>query len=567
VVRGHVIGFAQDNGYFAWLLEGPIESDLAMGGVGVAVMQNVQTGVRTRLPAHPDGFGCAFEDPQGLAVAGDRAYWQQTCSTQNTIDADVVTASVRDQKLRYVGNEAISRPQVDPLLTPVSDGTYAYTWTGEDPDYVGPIARIAGTKERSFGGPVSVPAALAAGGGRFALAFGHEGPDELAWSPDGKWIAFSRAEDELWLMRADGSDPHRIAAVGGSPSWSPDGTKLVYEGGASLADFGEGAGAVMIANADGSSPRTLARGYDPAWSPDGTELAYAALGGITVSGIDGQNPRVVIPYAVDPAWSPDGSKLAFVKGNQNSSSVMVANADGSDPQTLVESDVYADNLSWSPDGTEIAFTGEGGCSRDLDARTVCEIHPDGTGEQPLRSGLRAAYSPTWGPGGRLAFAQSIVSRVTGGGVTTNVLSSRVVLWPSMRTLATFSPTPITVLTTAGKEGRWIEPGGAVSALAVSQQVLAAIVHEPGGNWAIEIYQPRRRLVPLTRRPQIELSASGMTLVFQVGRGIDVLDASTGSPTRVATTASPAIGLSMVGSRIAWAEYAGSRTRIRTLELP
>jgi Tol biopolymer transport system component len=67
-----------------------------------------------------------------------------------------------------------------------------------------------------------------------------------AWSPDGRWIAYSRA-GEVWRMRADGSrqtqlthgpqpfarTPDRRASVfpigfRRSPSWSPDGKRLAF---------------------------------------------------------------------------------------------------------------------------------------------------------------------------------------------------------------------------------------------------------------------------------------------------------------------------------------------------
>jgi hypothetical protein len=52
------------------------------------------------------------------------------------------------------------------------------------------------------------------------------------WSPDGKHIAYDRpggpyGEPYIWLMRADGSDNHKLWK-GTAPSWSPSGTRLAY---------------------------------------------------------------------------------------------------------------------------------------------------------------------------------------------------------------------------------------------------------------------------------------------------------------------------------------------------
>jgi Tol biopolymer transport system component len=57
---------------------------------------------------------------------------------------------------------------------------------------------------------------------------------DLAWSPDGAWIAFQRPYGQLYLVRPDGSDLHEVpldlpsGAGATRPSWSPDGAWIVF---------------------------------------------------------------------------------------------------------------------------------------------------------------------------------------------------------------------------------------------------------------------------------------------------------------------------------------------------
>lgn len=105
-------------------------------------------------------------------------------------------------------------------------------------------------------------------------------------SPDGSRIAYIEGMGDwgnsLWVMNADGTDRHRIIAweegnelVGREGlQWSPDGTRLAFEGGSF-----EGAG-IYVANSDGSALTVVARGSDlrdpraPYWSPDGSRIAF-----------------------------------------------------------------------------------------------------------------------------------------------------------------------------------------------------------------------------------------------------------------------------------------------------
>ena len=97
-----------------------------------------------------------------------------------------------------------------------------------------------------------------------------------AWSPDGEWVAFGRAPADaasgrqLWLMRPDGrqaraltSDPNHFH---GPPSWSPDGTTLLYQR-FDLSDPAATPEVWSLRLADGATTLIAPGGYLPAWLP------------------------------------------------------------------------------------------------------------------------------------------------------------------------------------------------------------------------------------------------------------------------------------------------------------
>jgi TolB protein len=543
---------AQGGRYVAWAVDPGAQ--MPSCGHTAVVIEDLHTGRRVRVPARPLRTDCSGGF-WGLTLAGSRAYAFMTTKWDNGPDngpesATLFTASLADRKARALG-----AAETAPVpLAAVSDGAGVYSWLTVGANG-GPIVRFQGLRKRRLGGSMAPPAALAAGGGRFAWA-AFAGPSDdassPAWSPDGKEIAYTRHQ-QLWVVNADGTDPHQIVASGINPDWSPDGTKLAYY---------QPGGKVMVANADGSDPQVITTTgaqipTDPAWSPNGSELAVDEAGNVLIVSVGGpKSKHFVLHDASEPDWSPDGSQLAYNTADHDR--LMVANADGSDPRSLAP---YGSDPAWSPDGSEIAYTGGSNYAN------VFEIRPDGTGRQALPTGASSLddfSDPAWGPNpGQLVFTET--DSQTDG-------DSHLVTWPGERQI-TGEPETITVSRDTGRAVAHIHPGGPLMALAVSRRVVAALVREPNRSWAVEIYQPRRRTIPLRTTPQetgwrwalppsTSFSAAGTTLVFEIGHTIETLNAVHGSPHPVATTKGQ-LDLSIFGRRIVWAD----RGRIRTLNLP
>jgi Tol biopolymer transport system component len=111
-----------------------------------------------------------------------------------------------------------------------------------------------------------------------------------AWSPDGQRIAFVRRSflptgldvGVVWVMRADGREQRKLTrerrAEGRSlharVAWSPDGRKLAFASGR------DGNAEVYTINTDGSGLRRLTDSPeydgDAVWSPDGRQLVFVS---------------------------------------------------------------------------------------------------------------------------------------------------------------------------------------------------------------------------------------------------------------------------------------------------
>jgi len=193
--------------------------------------------------------------------------------------------------------------------------------------------------------------------------------------------------------------------------------------GALVVAFG---GHIGVMRPDGTGLTMLTSGpamdSNPVWSPDGTRFAFTAYQDdssiLVVMDADGGH-RITLADRlsggaanfgpqVGLSWSPDSSRIAFSAriGDEPEQRIYVTDADRPDATPVGGPDLYALSPSWSPDGTQIAFKRIYPCCGGQ-PDSLWLIGPDGSSLHQLSAatGTREELLETaWSPDGkRLAF--------------------------------------------------------------------------------------------------------------------------------------------------------------------
>lgn len=232
-----------------------------------------------------------------------------------------------------------------------------------------------------------------------------------AASPDGTLIAFVATDvpgsnSDIYVVNRDGTGLLQLTSApetDDNPSWSPDGTKIVFR------SFRAGRrGDIWVMNADGSNPVNLAPDAlsdstddrRPAWSPDGTRIAFSSNRGGTfdiwtmrADGSDRVQLTNTAQYESEPTWSPDGGRIAFRRSDDFTSDLLIVAAGGGAAQRLT---LPGHELmpSWSPKGDFIAFAY---FSPNVTGPQIFTVRPDGSGLtlRTTNAAWKGGIEPRW----------------------------------------------------------------------------------------------------------------------------------------------------------------------------
>ena len=270
----------------------------------------------------------------------------------------------------------------------------------------------------------------------------------LAYIPEGA-IETRLVETLDWVDREGNLTPLRedLQAYSG-PRFSPDGSQILFQCGASLSDTGCGGAGVQVWMRDverGVATPVTFEGFNmnPVWTPDGEAVTFTSSRGdgslpvLYQKRLDGSGEAELLSDndGRPSSWSPDGAVLAFSQGRVGMDTDIWVLEDGT-PRAFIATNAEESWAMFSPDGQWMAY----GSDKSGQDEVYLRPYP-GPGEEQQVS-TDGGGEPRWSPEGRELFYRTRAGEVLSVAVQTTPsveLGTPQLLFevPNMRGLAHF----------------------------------------------------------------------------------------------------------------------------------
>jgi Tol biopolymer transport system component/DNA-binding winged helix-turn-helix (wHTH) protein len=254
------------------------------------------------------------------------------------------------------------------------------------------------------------------GGEPVRLTHDGGGASNLTWALDGREIVFSTrygGRTQLHRLPVDGGAPRWLAASGNDahyPAFSPQGNRLAWTRNTANSDIFR---AALPNNRDASRPFSnliVSTAFEgsPQYSPDGRRIVFqssrSGSGEVWVCDSEGESPIRLTsfrgPLTGSPKWSPDGRQIVFDSRPEGNADIYIVSSEGGGQPRRLTTDPGEDIVpSFSRDGRWIYFT-----SSRSGRLQVWKMAPDGS--EAVQVTKNGGFEPRESPDGRwLYYAQ------------------------------------------------------------------------------------------------------------------------------------------------------------------
>lgn len=195
-----------------------------------------------------------------------------------------------------------------------------------------------------------------------------------SFSADGRLVVtdfesrLSNPESSISVMAADGSNKRVVfkdpAGAAYAPSWSPDGRWIAFGFGGYLTSRATRTGKIMMVRADGTEAQDLTAptpnaGF-PSWSRDGTRIVYRVWGaeeGLRLLKVADRSATVLTTgYDNVPSWSPQDDRIMFTRRQNGDFDIFTIAADGTGLRQITIAPGNDAHAVWTDDGRSLIWS-------------------------------------------------------------------------------------------------------------------------------------------------------------------------------------------------------------------